>query len=339
MDIYKNGDLEEIRQLIDNGSDINEALITCINYRHVDVVKYLMQKGADRKANNYGALKLSIKLNYPEIINLLIITKSDFKFALNYCANDYLETTKILIKNDHDLKNAIYFYVDKGNVEALSYLVKNNDICDKYINGILSHASLISNLEIVKFAIENGASIHHNFDSALIASASNNNLEIVKYLIENGASIHAENDYALRISVENSNVEMVSFLIDNGAFVDTYFNKAIRSSLIKGNVEIIKLLIKNSDNEEIAYNSSLQYCIYSRNKKILDFLLKTFTDIPCDKSEFLCYCLRKNYDDIVHHLLPYCSLSEVKVLDSFHKKLLQFSSKYPILEQYYKKDE
>jgi ankyrin repeat protein len=49
-------------------------------------------------------------------------------------------------------------------------------------------------LDIIKYLIEQGVSIHYDNDIVLRKSAANGHLNIVKYLVEQGADIYSQNN-------------------------------------------------------------------------------------------------------------------------------------------------
>lgn len=61
----------------------------------------------------------------------------------------------------------------------------------------LSRASMLEELEIVKYLIEHGANINakdEDGNTALMWASLSRNLEFVKYLIENGADVNIKNN-------------------------------------------------------------------------------------------------------------------------------------------------
>jgi ankyrin repeat protein len=56
---------------------------------------------------------------------------------------------------------------------------------------LLSTATELGNLELVKDLVEHGADIHENENGPLKLAIWNGHLEVVKYLVEHGADIHA----------------------------------------------------------------------------------------------------------------------------------------------------
>jgi len=161
----ENGHLEVVKLLVEKGADIHadndNALRWASKNGHLEVVEFLVEKGADIHANNDGALKWASK-------------------------NGYLEVVEFLVEKGADIH-------------------ANND-CS------LRQASANGRLEVVEFLVEKGADIHADNDGALKWASGNGHLEVVKFLVEKGANIHANNNYALRLAYTYVRLEVVKFL-------------------------------------------------------------------------------------------------------------------------------
>ena len=82
--------------------------------------------------------------------------------------------------------------IQNGDIDTAKNLLLETIQCE-ILNEALITASKMSNCEIVKLLLENGADINAVDDyarSALVYSARNGCYEIVKLLLENGANIH-----------------------------------------------------------------------------------------------------------------------------------------------------
>ena len=142
------GDLEILKNLVENGVDVNEKIsfnktALMLVADRLKFVKYLVENGADVNAkdiNNNTALIYS-------------------------CINNRLEIVKYLVEHGADV-NA------KGQYDYTALIT----------------ASRIANLEMVKYLVENGANVNaKNKDdkTALVLASQNNLREIEKYLVEN----------------------------------------------------------------------------------------------------------------------------------------------------------
>ena len=163
------GHLDIVKYLIDNGANLHDendcALRFSAEHGHLSIVKYLIENGADIHANDDYALKLSAQCGYLNVVEYLIENGANIHAG-----------------NDYPLRWSAYD----------------------------------GHLDVVKYLMEKGADIHAANDFALLLSASRGHLHIVKYLIENGANLHADN-LLLRTTARNGHLHIVKYLIGNGA--------------------------------------------------------------------------------------------------------------------------
>ncbi len=148
IEASKNGNLEEIKELIKNGDDVNAkdkdgdtALILASIYGHSEIIKYLVLNGADVNAKD-------------------IDTRTSLMLA-SVNARDF-EIIKYLVLNGADVNN-ISYYGDTALILASQY----------------------GHLEVVKLLIEKGADIHikdNDEKTALMWAKDNSYNEVAEYL-------------------------------------------------------------------------------------------------------------------------------------------------------------
>lgn len=80
------------------------------------------------------------------------------------------------------------------------------------INEFLFKASAEGNLKVVKFLVENGASIHEWSDFPLQLAVKYGHLKVVKYLVKKGANIHLCYDDELEYAARNGHTEVVEYI-------------------------------------------------------------------------------------------------------------------------------
>ena len=136
----ENGHLEVVKYLVENGADFrvldNRAVRHASVNGHIEVVKYLVEKGADFRARDNHAVTAA-------------------------SANGHLEVVKYLVEKGADFR-ACYDYA-------------------------IRIASTCGNLEIVKYLVEMGADFRALDNQAVRWASHNGHLEVVKYLIGKGA--------------------------------------------------------------------------------------------------------------------------------------------------------
>ena len=256
-----------------NQNDI--ALIASSENGNLEIVKVLIQSGADIHAQDDKALSLSSLSGHLEIVKYLIENGADIhRSAALFMSSirGHLEVVKYLIQNGADIHayndEALVISSKNGHLEIVKYLIENGADIHADNDKALVMSSKDGHLEIVKYLIEKGVDIHAQDDRALILSSQNGHLEIVKYLIENGADIHADNDKALVMSSKNGRLRVVKYLIENGANIHADNDKAIMMSSKKGRLRVVKYLVENGANPNIGLRYS------KKNSTIYNFLKK-----------------------------------------------------------------
>ena len=227
VDSALNGDLAKIKQLVEQqGVDVNAqysstggtALMYASLRGHLEIVKYLISKGADVNAKNddgWTALMYASLRGHLEIVKYLISKGAD-----------------INAKNDNGLTALMAASGDKGKLEIIKALVegkggllsvfsKGADVNAQDDNGetALMRACANGKLEIVKYLISKGADVNakitvaqHKGLTALIGDSFRGYLEVVKYLVSKGADINAKSDSgmtALNVAKTNAIKEVL----------------------------------------------------------------------------------------------------------------------------------
>lgn len=182
-----------------------------------------------------------------------------------------IETKKL----EDDLRSA----VDEENFEKVKEYVKKAKKAEA--------ATLNSNV-IINSKDRNG-------NSPLSIAVNKNNLEITRFLIENGASVHIENYFHLPLicsAVMDGATEMIELLIDKGAKISGYFSYAGKKRTLVGwaiddnNAEKVEVLLKrgaspNGKFNLLAYsqNSCLHAAVENRYSRIVELLIEHNADV------------------------------------------------------------
>ena len=148
----KNGSIEVVKFLVEKGANIHAkddyALSLSSLYGHIEVVQFLIKKGANIHANDDYVLKASSKYGHIDIV----------KFSVEKGANIHV-----------------------GDDYAIRWSSQNG------------------HLEVVKFLVEKGANIHANNDDALITSNINGYIGVVKILLNSDLEYFCKNRTAHNI--------------------------------------------------------------------------------------------------------------------------------------------
>jgi hypothetical protein len=202
----KDGDLIWLKYLIEDRNlgkpeNINKALCYGAENGHLEIVQYLVEKGADIHVDNDYALLFSAENGHLDVVKYLIEKNGDLDISIEW---------------------ALLLSAENGHLEVVKYLFELRDN-SRIVNDILRSSARNGHLDVVKYLVEEcGADIHSADECALCHSAENGHLDIVIYLVEGacttgfvaqGADIHARNDYALLLSAENGHLDVVKYLI------------------------------------------------------------------------------------------------------------------------------
>lgn len=135
----------------------------------------------------YKLKKETWKRFFLRAIRYIALMKEKFQFE--YKSGNFKKQYKLLNRTKN--KKALY-----RNTEILYIAVKEGD------------------LDLVKYAVNNGASVRAHRNGPLREAATRGDLDMVKFLVENGANIH---ENILQYAIENERDEIVQYLIEKGA--------------------------------------------------------------------------------------------------------------------------
>jgi ankyrin repeat protein len=285
FDAIKQGDLATVKEWIkidpksvherdvDGSTPLHWAAISNTN---VDVIKCLLERGADINAKNNGGntpLHWAARKNSNgDVIKCLIENGADIN------AKNNNGTTPMNAANTEEkknfLRNAATTVIKNEPEEALPFedfilSAETSDMEDDFVPylGDLSNEDIFEDifdaikqgdLKAVKMWIKNDPKSVHKKDAdcntpLIIAAWQNSNVDIIKCLLKNGADVNAKNnngDTPLTLAArQNTNVDIIKCLLKNGADVnaknihgDTPLHLAAWQNT---NIEIIKCLIEN----------------------------------------------------------------------------------------------
>ena len=151
--------------------------------RHYDVVKYLIDCGADLAAHDGYVIHYAGEIpNNKEVVSLLIAYG-----GLDAHAKPSSETARQFI-----------YAVFLDNVERVNAMLRDNPelVEERYARGdtALHHAARNGDLEIVKQLVDNGSDVNAIADQGhfpLYCAAGHGHVETTRYLVEKGADLQA----------------------------------------------------------------------------------------------------------------------------------------------------
>ena len=222
--------------------------------------------------------------------------KEDHKFE--YKSGDFRIQYKLLNKNvggnrvyrNNWLLNAAS---EEGELDLVKYAISNGASVTSFNNGALRKAAARGYLDMVKFLVENGANIHLNI---LPYAAQNGHLEVVKYLVENG--VNAKNNL-----IHAGNLQVGEYLTNHGADIHREKNEALQFAALKGRFDVLKWLIDNGANIHTVQNYPLRWEAHEGHFEIVKYLIEHGADIHAEGDDALSSASENGHLELVKYLV------------------------------------
>ncbi|KAJ7291243.1 ankyrin repeat-containing domain protein [Mycena rebaudengoi] len=259
----ESGHTEVAQVLLEKGADANvtsgnseSLLITtsagkCMQPRqHVNIVRLLLENGADIHARNNGALRAASKRGYTDIIQLLLQHGANVNAADEHTGSA-LEAAACWDGNPSidpfDSEHAKRRKMAEAATRRLMhvrFLLDNGADVHARNNGALREAAKAGNTEVVQLLLKHGANVNaadehtgspleaaaswdgnpssSRWDSEdqkirKMAEAATRRLTHVRLLLDNGADVHAGNNGALRAASKAGYTDIIQVLLEHGA--------------------------------------------------------------------------------------------------------------------------
>jgi ankyrin repeat protein len=258
IDTVKKGDLLLVKELVNNGANINSLDKTRSNYAFLVGNKYSLDESV-----TLNALGIASEKGFLSIVKYLIknnIDKTSYSAALIASSSKgHFEIVKYLY-----LKGEKYI-AKKAKLRAFkeSVLLSNIDIADyilsKGLNGNRENKNFIFPQpyqkkipsEVVRYYISKGVSFNQ---STFIYAIQSGDLETVKFLIDKGAKLNWQTpgqDSALILAIKENQLNLVKYLIKKGVNVNslTWHGESVLMIAARmGNIKVVKLLVNSGAN-------------------------------------------------------------------------------------------
>ena len=251
-DSIKTGNIVEVKLLsefVNIKSKNCDALSVAYESKNHDIVKYLIEQGAD------------------DIDDLLC----------EYVGEGNFEMVNYLLDKKADITGTLLHAAENGKMDMIKLLLDRG--ADLSIDGgfALSAAHQSENYDIVKYLIDLGVDVDADCNTLLWDYVENDNLEMVKYLLDKKVDVTGSLQYA----ADNGNMVIVKLLLNNGADVSVDGGYAVAYSALKGHIDIVKYLISLgadvnkivSDDGAIIKETPLMYAAESGHVDIVKLLL------------------------------------------------------------------
>ena len=270
----ENNDIDLVRQLLDNGIDINlrdstgnTALMWASQEGHNEIVELLLIEGAD--VNNIDldgdtALMLASQEGHTDIMKLLLNSGADPNIQdfdgdtliMTLSFYGYIENIELLLDSganttirDINGDTALMLASKNGHTDIVELLERHVD------QDVLIDAVRENNIVRVKQLLDRGVfrrAAHHGMqedEEALFFASEEGHLEIVRLLLDAGVDPNIQEDSAektaLILASEEGYLEVVRLLLDRGAdlnILDEHGNTALFYASEEGHLEVVELL-------------------------------------------------------------------------------------------------
>lgn len=292
MQAVKDGNVRIVQTLLSDNSTVNardENGWTALNWAatkgHTQVVKLLIEKGADVDAKDSGngqtPLWKASHEGHTAIVKLLLENGADVN------------------KRNASGETALWTASWKGHTDVVRLLLERgaNANLTQTETGItpLWIASQEGYLDIVKLLLENGAGVDvkkkDTGTTALWLASQNGHAEVAKFLLENGAEVNVKRSdigvTALYIASEKGQTEVVKLLLDNGADVDIETGidgtTALWQAAWHGHTDVVRLLLNAGAEIDAKRDAdrvtALWQASYHGHADVVKFLLDKGADV------------------------------------------------------------
>ena len=295
------GDLEEVKLLIESGSDINEVvrgntpLYAAAIKNQFEVVNYLIDKGADINISN--PLYQTVNKRYVKISRILLENGADqFSFRGWYLnsisGNSELSDEKKveIVKDIQGNMPVSPIFLLRLDPEKYSYFIKELNIDINMKNdpvSVLHNACLSFNTELVSYLIDNGVDINSTDKTG--NNALTHTVMAFGPYVEWAGPINEEDsiiynsdmpNYRDPKSVQMRNVATLQILLKAGIDVNMqneYGWSPVHFAAASKPAGLMEILIENDADLELKTNSGLT--VYdlakkSNNKSVIELLNK-----------------------------------------------------------------
>ncbi len=298
------GRLWEVKRFIDQGQNIeikdhqgNSALMMAVQHGHIDIVYFLLEKGASRSLKNnknQTPLDIAREKNHTEIIALLRSTtrslRAMFEGKLREIQKVKVSKRRLItgfapfgptvgasttptatLSSEKSATKTIFDAVKAGSLEEVKrHLRTGVDIDIRYKGNrysLLHVAAGAGQLELVRFLIDSGLDKdlqdNHYQSTPLHQAAYNGHHELVKFLLSKGVKLNVGNNFAsrpLHHAADHGHVEVAKLLLSYGAnpnVTDSDKKTPLDRAKQRNHTEIIKLLTPSKNIHEAARDGKL----------------------------------------------------------------------------------
>lgn len=160
-------------------SSLDQGLLSAASHGNLEVVKFLIFKGANVFSGFDGSLRMA-------------------------CVNGEVAIVSYLLPK--------YFRRGRTLKSRIKSFFNHNLAISSRLSNALQTAIINHQIDVVKVMVEQGVNIHYKNEQALQTAVSNGDLDIVQYLIEKGACMHTGKPNAYNLAMSGGHDDVGSFM-------------------------------------------------------------------------------------------------------------------------------
>ncbi len=300
------------RFLINSGADIQmrggifrySPLDAAINYKNVEMVKYLLIRGAEINLSQKlifslknGKFSSNLRKKLPLYTTLQIAIKTDNAEVLELVLT---KGAKLYKKSGMQPDKILHDVAEKGRAGATKAFLNHGakvNAKDSLGNTVLHKAAEGGHVATIKVLLQYKAEVNalnSDGDTALHLVAKTDSTEAAQLLLKNGADIHISNglgESVLNVATNNGegeyNADLVKVLLAHGVRLETKDadkNTALYSAISNGENAITKLLViaganVNSQNNDKKKDTPLMKAADKDSEETVNLLLEKGANI------------------------------------------------------------
>lgn len=205
LNAIKTGNLDEVTRLYNKGISYYEytSLATAAVNGHINIIEFLVSKGANIKRNYNGALREASSNNMTDVVKYLVengsmTSNNNRSILIGAVRNNNLELVKFLLDNGANtkcnLKYALKESLMRNYKNIAEYLMSLGAVYEEYDYNVSPiHACRSNDVEFIDTLMQYG----YDKIKLLILAAECDSIPIVIHLIENSSDLSVISDYAI----------------------------------------------------------------------------------------------------------------------------------------------
>ena len=274
----------------DCGENRHTALIAATVHRHLDVMRLLLEHGADvdmRDARDASALTYALHQVCDETLAALLAAGPEIDLLAAAALGDVATITRLLDTGispnapDPFGWTPLRFAVRYGQKDATTLLLARGAqlYTDPKERGtMLSIAAERDDPEMAAYLLDHGAAnLANDGPFALTVAARAGHIETVRFLLDRGVDVNTNSGAALR-EARTGALDLLSLLIERGANVNLCPQNgytALMNACINGKLETVMLLLSHgadTDRRSPERQTALQIAIENEEDEIIEAL-------------------------------------------------------------------